>query len=223
MIQQQQHTKTQTQIVIPTFYPFSFKLTELTQHSTTMVMLIRCSCFFARPRFSQPQFYGNNTKPLLPGQFFFFLFCTSSSNGFQNRNFRHAWALKTLFLCLWVWEICDKIQFFFNESGKLAFLSLKPDKGVPHFEDTLDGSSKISCLLHCSKCKVWWWVTAFLPLCTLKINVSAKYGSFKINVIAKYGIYMFFFLLLEKLTMWILFCTLNFSLFWSLLYVGIMW
>ncbi|XP_020232177.1 uncharacterized protein LOC109812594 [Cajanus cajan] len=68
-----------------------------------MAVLIRCSCFLARPRFSQPQFYANNPKPLLP--------------------------------------------------GKLACLSLKPDKGVPLFKDTFDGSSEISSLLHCSKCK----------------------------------------------------------------------
>ncbi|XP_020232201.1 protein FLUORESCENT IN BLUE LIGHT, chloroplastic [Cajanus cajan] len=68
-----------------------------------MAVLIRCSCFLARPRFSQPQFYANNPKPLLP--------------------------------------------------GKLACLSLKPDKGVPLFKDTFDRSSEISSLLHCSKCK----------------------------------------------------------------------
>ena len=98
-------------------------------------------------------------------------FRTPSSNGFQNRNFHDVWALETLLLSLWVLQNCDKIHFFSNESGKLACLSLKRDKGVPHFVDTFDGSSKIPSLLHCSKCKVWWWVTAFLQLCALNLLI----------------------------------------------------
>ncbi|CAJ1950719.1 unnamed protein product [Sphenostylis stenocarpa] len=68
-----------------------------------MAVLIRCSCFLARPCSSQSQFYSHNPKPLL--------------------------------------------------SGKLACLSLKPDKIVPHIEYTLYGSSKDPTSLHCSKCK----------------------------------------------------------------------